>query len=262
MVRTVRYFSILLCLVAWSIAPVLPCHAQELSGEAGLLPPRPENHVRDHAGLFIRDPEGLSKISERLQQLATKHRYHVYVVIESALMGELPVELAARLQAQWLPDNDGFVVVYQSDERKFGVAPPDNFRMLDENLKISQIPPYAMVEMLERVGHKLGDPDKMRSDTFLDEFTALLVAECETFFEGIPKETIQSSAPFLLLWCAVAIAGVGGTGWWIVRKLGKVDQRNSRTFYFPEREDAQRLGAPFGAKVISRRFSGQSGESS
>jgi hypothetical protein len=262
MVRTVRYFSVLLCLVAWSMASLLPCHALEVPGESGLLPARPESHVRDNAGLFTRDPEGLSKISERLQHLAAKHRYHVYVVIESALMGEPPVELAARLQAEWLPDNDGFVVVYQSDERKFGVAPPDNFRMLDENLKVSRIPPYAMVEIFERVGNKLGSPEKIRSDTFLDQFTTLLVAECDAFFEQIPKETLQSSAPVLLLWCAAAIAVVGGAGWWIVRNLGKVDQRKSRTFYFPEREDSQRLGAPFGAKVISRRFSGSSGESS
>lgn len=240
----------------------LSSHGQEISGFSGnsLPPPRPAYNVQDNAGLFARNQEQLKAISDRLYTLSEKNHFHIYVVIESAVMGSNPIELSARLQKAWLPDGDGFVIVYEVDSRSFGMGRPFDTAASPATI----IPSYVTADIITKVHTRLeGEIESLRAEgkpmdneTLLDRLTLLLSKECGDYL-AVRQAPDESKEGIKLGMATVGIMALVG----LVALLGaqlfrRREQHQSRSFSFPAVEDPQRLGAPFGAKVSARRFRG------
>jgi len=240
------------------LAPV--GRGQSATGFSGdTLPPRPNSDVVDNAGLFSRNPKGLKIITDRLSRLEQSEGFHIYLVTDSVIMGSNPVEMATRLQQGWLPEGNGFVIVYEVDSGSFGIGRPYDVVFKAGNDGGSQIPTFVAAEIIEHVSRQLDQEQKvqpMDSQVLLDRLSILLVSECQRYLEqGRAKtkndQTMKVAGAMLGAIVLLAVVGFGA-----VRLMHRKERKNNRSYRFPPVPDQQRLGAPFGAKVSARRFAG------
>lgn len=234
------------------LAPV--AHGQvvpSLYGEE-LPPPRPAFNVQDKAGLFVREPERLREISDRLRVLEQRHGFHVYLVIESVVMGSSAIESAARLQQAWLPDGDGFVIVFETDNRAFGLGRNYEASSAEKMKSHTDIPSFYAAEAFERLRSQL-DP-KLEPAELVDQMTVLLVDDLGGYLDRHHAPESGGKMLRLVLAAAGVLSALGLVGLGVARLTHLAEKRRRRSFRFPESPDRQRLGAPFGAKVSSRRF--------
>lgn len=215
-------------------------------------PPRPAFNVQDNAGLFTRDPDRLRAISDRLRQLEQRHGFHVYVVIEPVVMGSTAIELAARLQQAWLPDGDGFVIVFESDNRAFGLGRDYEVSKAEDIRRRAEIPSFYAADALDRVRARL-DPNLEPAD-LLDQMTTLLVADIGGFLDRQHAPESRAKTLRLVLASVGVLSALGLAGLGLAKLAHRAEKRRRRSHRFPVVPDQQRLGAPFGAKVSSRRF--------
>ena len=215
-------------------------------------PPRPAFNVRDNAGLFTRDPDRLRGISDRLRLLDERHGFHVYVVIESAVMGSSVIDLAARLQQAWLPDGDGFVIVFESDTRSFGLGRNYEVSDADDAKSRTDVPSFYAADALERIRSQL-DP-KLEPADLIDQLTLLLSADVGGYLDRRHAPEPGGQTLRLVLVAVGVLSALGLVGLGIARLAQQAEKRRKRSFRFPPASGEQRLGAPFGAKVSSRRF--------
>ena len=215
-------------------------------------PPRPAFNIRDNAGLFIRDPDRLREISDRLRQLEQRHGFHVYVVIEPVVMGSTAVELAARLQQAWLPDGDGFVIVFESDTRSFGLGRDYEVSDAEHSKPAVEVPSFYVADALDRIRTRL-DP-KLEPPELIDQLTALLTADIGGYLDRRRAPETGGQTLRLAMAAVGVLSALGLLGLGLARLAHLAERRRKRSYRFPPAMVEQRLGAPFGAKVSSRRF--------
>lgn len=246
--------SLCLFLLALVSALVPGARAQAVPGLFGddPPPPRPAFNVQDNAGLFARDPDRLREISDRLRLLDQRHGFHVYVVVESAVMGSSAIELAARLQQAWLPDGDGFVIVFESDTRSFGLGRNYDVSDADDAESRTDVPSFYAADALERIRSQL-DP-KLEPAELIDQLTLLLASDVGGYLDRRHAPEPGGQTLRLVLAAVGVLSALGLIGLGIARLAQEAERRRKRSFRFPPASGEQRLGAPFGAKVSSRRF--------
>lgn len=215
-------------------------------------PSRPAFNVQDNAGLFTRDPDRLREISDRLRVMEQRHGFHMYVVIEPVVMGSSAIELAARLQQAWLPDGDGFVIVFESDSRSFGVGRDYDMSDADEAKSRTDVPSFYAADALERIRAQL-DP-KLDPPELIDQLTVLLAADVGGYLDRRHAPETGGQTLRLVLAAVGVLSALGLLGLGLARLAHLAEKRRRRSFRFPQAQVEQRLGAPFGAKVSSRRF--------
>lgn len=245
-------FLIVLSLLGVFSSPAIGQAVSGFYGE-GPPPPRPAFNVQDNAGLFQRDPDRLREISDRLRQLEQRHGFHVYVVVESVVMGSSPIELAARLQQAWLPDGDGFVIVFEADNRSFGLGRAYEASSVEELKATSEIPSFYAADAFDRIRARL-DPGLEDPAGLLDQMTQLLVADIGGYLDRRHAPESAGTTLRLVLASLGVLSALGLAGLGVARLLHQTERRRRRTYRFPSAAESQRLGAPFGAKVSSRRF--------
>lgn len=231
-------------------------HGQGVAGRYGdgPPPPRPAFNVQDNAGLFTRDPDRLRAISDRLRTLELRHGFHLYIVIEPVVMGSSAVELAARLQQAWLPNGDGFVLVFESDNGAFGLGHKYEVADGDEARFHAELPSYYAALALDRAHSRLASD--LEPGEMVDQISALLVEDVGGYLD---RSAVPPSAGLtlrLVLATVGALSALGLAGLGLARLAQRAERRRRRSFYFQEVSGEQRLGAPFGAMVSARRFSG------
>lgn len=220
-------------------------------------PPRPAFNVEDKAGLFARDPDRLREIADRLRLLEQRHGFHVYVVIEPVVMGSSAIELAARLQQAWLPDGDGFVIVFETDTRSFGLGRNYEVSDADKTESRTDVPSFYAADALQRIRARL-DP-KLEPEELIDQLTLLLAADVGGYLDRRHAPEPGGQTLRLVLAAVGVLSALGLVGLGIARLAQQAERRRKRSFRFPPASTQQRLGAPFGAKVSSRRFGAPQG---
>lgn len=245
-----------LCLFLLSLVSVIAPVAQaqvvpSLYGDEP-PPPKPAFNVQDNAGLFTRDPDRLRAISDRLRELEQRHGFRIYVVTEPVVMGSSSIELAARLQQAWLPDGDGFVIVFESDNRVFGLGRNYEVSDADEAKSRSVVPSFYAADALDRILAQL-DP-KLESPDLIDRLTSLLVADIGGYLDRRQAPEASGQNLRLVLAAVGVLCALGLLGLGLARLAHQAEKRRRRSYRFPPATDGQRLAAPFGAKVSSRRF--------
>jgi hypothetical protein len=219
----------------------------------GPPPPRPASNVQDNAGLFTRDPDRLRAISERLRTLEQRHGFHLYLVIEPVMIGSSAVELAARLQQAWLPDGDGFVLVFESDNGSFGLGHKYEVADGDKARFRAELPSYYAAQALDRARSRLASD--LEPDEMVDQLSRLLVEDVGGYLDRslVPPSADRTLRLVLATVGVLSALGLAGLG--LARLAQRAERRRRRSYYFQEVSGEERLGAPFGALVSARRFS-------
>ncbi|MES2476003.1 MAG: TPM domain-containing protein [Verrucomicrobiota bacterium] len=243
----------------WLAIPILLV-ATLLPSQSQLLPDwqaqhaagsTPEIGILDNARFFSRDQETLARINAGIVQLNGDHGYRIHLVIVNTLIGTTAQEQANELRRVWLPEGNGLVIVFESDNRNFGVGQDmDGNPLVDRNPH--SVPAY---ETSAIVSSAIANTDgQLSTPAYLESVMGGLVGGFDRYFinrqKGPPS---QRSVRIALLGIgAVSVLGLGA-----IATGGLIRHTNltrSRRFHFPASALPERLSAPCGALVAARRF--------
>ena len=238
-------------MACWIWLALLPCALADTLPEKFMVPPAPG--VMDSGGLFNKESGVQERISVQLGQLRKDHGYRIYLIVEPVLMSGNAVDLAALLQQEWLPDGNGLVVVFESDNRNlgFGRDPGGNPDLPAGTL----VPTHEAVVLLQQA--VAATDVELAPGAYAEALTGHLVKGFNSYFmrraAPPPRErslrfTLLTVGGFALL--ALVAISVGA-----LTRLKSV--AGVRTLRFPEVDRPERLGAPCGARVTSRSFKNQ-----
>lgn len=250
MIRLNHWLAIWLC---WA-AIALHLHAQALpegmSKNAGENPP-PALAIVDDSNFFIKSSGAFKRISEQLRGLEVDHGYKIYLVVKPVLISTTPSELAAELRQAWIPDGNGLVLVFESDSRQLGIG-RDLASRPDPTESLVRVPSHETSALLARAV-EAADP-KLAPEPYLEALVGSLVREYEGYFKRratLPPAE-RSMKIGLLIVGILALLGLGAIA------VGGLMRHSSmvmgRSFRFPVVDRPERLGAPCGASVTTRRF--------
>lgn len=240
-------WKLLLC----AAACLLPVCAQELpeSLVSGQAPPA--FGVLDPGGFFNRNAGALKRISDRIRQLEKEHGYLIYVVVEPVLIATNPSERAAELRQSWLPEGNGLVLVFESDSRNLGVG-RDVVGEPVAGGNSARLPSFETAAIL---GRAMDSTDRdLAPDVYLETLVGKLADEFDAYFKrrDTPPPAARSMKIGMLVAGTLALLGLGAIG------VGGLMRHSSmaavRIFRFPVVDRPERLGAPCGGNVTSRRF--------
>jgi len=238
-------------MACWVLALLLPCAFAEALPETLDVPPA--SGVSDSGGLYKRDSGALERMEAQLDQLHNDHGYRIYLVVEPVLMSGNAVDLAARLQQEWLPDGNGLVVVFESDNRNlsFGRDPGGKPDLPAGTL----VPTHETVTLLQQA---VAATDlKLAPGAYAEALTGNLVKGFNGYFtrRATPPPRERSLRFALLTVGGFALLALAAIGVAALARLKSV--AGVRSFRFPEVDRPERLGAPCGARVTSRVFKNQ-----
>jgi hypothetical protein len=249
-IRLNPWLAIWLC---WGGLALL-LHAQALpewlSKNAGNKPP-PAFGVVDESNFFDKNSGAYHRISERLRKLELDHDYKIYLVVEPVLIATTPSELAAELRQAWLPDGNGLVLVFESDSRQLGIG-RDLTSRPDPSGNLTRIPSHETSAILARATESIDAG--LAPEPYLEALVTGLAREYEGYFKrrATPPPAERSMKIGLLVIGVLALLGLGAIA------LGALVRHSSmttvRSFRFPVVDRPERLGAPCGASVTTRRF--------
>lgn len=217
-------------------------------------PPAPASGVLDPEGFFTRNPEALGKIVRRSEMLEKDHGFRIYLAVQPAVLSSTVPALATQFRQDWLPAGDGLVLVFESDTRRLGAGgnptePPDG------NHAPAAVPFPETTGIFARVLRDRGQPPETAAD--LADFVDALATEYEAYFARRSQPPPRERSLRMLLLVAGALAVLGlfaiATGGWMKHHAATAGAR----FRFPPSDLPERLGAPAGAAVTARRFSGK-----
>lgn len=251
MIRLKHGLAILLCWGAFA----LHVHGQELPGwlakNEGQKPP-PVFGVVDESHFFNRNSGAFKRISDQLRKLETDRGYKIYLVVEPMLITSTPSEMAAELRRAWVPDGNGLVLVFESGSRHLGIGWDLTSRPEHPLENSAQVPSHETSAMLTRA--RDSTDEKLAPEPYLETLVANLVREHEGYFsrrtEPPPPE--RSVKMGLLIIGTLSMLGLGAIA------VGALVRHSSMTavrrFRFPVVDRPERLGAPCGGSVTTRRF--------
>lgn len=245
--------AIFICCVAW-IVPGSGQSLPEWLAKDG-APKPPDFGIRDQGGFFSKDSGAFKRISDRLRKLEEERGYKIFLMIEPVLIGTNATQLAAELRQLWLPDGPGMVVVFESDSRTLGIG--RDLTVLPEMTgPVGLIPTHETAALIDRAVAEVDAT--LAPEPFIEGLMGNLVAGCEDYFSrrAAPLPAGRSLRISLLVIGALALLALGGIGMaWFVRNSGMADVRS---FRFPAVDRPERLGAPCGTNVTTRRFATKS----
>ena len=238
--------------LCWGVL-VLLGHGQALTEETpkNAGPKPPDFGILDKGGFFNRDSGAFHRISGQIRKLEHDHGYRIYMVVEPVLIATSPPELAAELQRSWLPAGDGLVVVFESDSRNLGFG-FDIAGHPDQQGNPARVPSYETTAILNRAMDAADA--KLAPEAFLESLAGKLAGEFDAYFKrrATPPPAERAVKIGLLVVGTLALLGLGAIG------LGGLARHSSmagvRSFRFPAADRPERLGAPCGGSVTSRRF--------
>ena len=214
--------------------------------------PRPPDFgILDSDGFFSRDAGAFKRISDQLRKLEAEHGYKIYLMVKPVLIGTSAPELAAQLRQAWLPDGNGLVVVYEADGRSLGIG-----RALDIspnlNARVVLIPTHETAALINRAVDAVDA--KLAPEAYIEALAGKLVEECNGYFTLLetPLPAGRSMRMGLLVVGAMTLLGLVTVGvGWLLRHSPMAEVQS---FRFPVVDRPERLGAPCGASVTTRRF--------
>lgn len=207
--------------------------------------------VLDGGGFFNRNPGALKRISDQIQKLEHDHGYMIYLVVEPVMIAASPAERAAELRQAWIPDGNGLVVVFESDSHNLAIG-RDLVDKQTEFRNLARVPTYETAAILSRA---MGATDpRLAPDVYLEALMGRLISEFDGYFilRAAPPPSGRSMKIGLLVIGTLSLLGLGAIG------LGGL-MRHSRiagvvSFRFPVVDLPERLSAPCGGNVTTRRF--------
>lgn len=178
--------------------------------------------------------------------------YKIYLVVEPMLITSTPSELAAELRQAWVPDGNGLVMVFESGSRHLGLGWDLTGRPDHPLENSSRVPSHETSAMLARA--RDSTDESLAPEPYLESLVANLVREHEGYFSrrAEPPPPERSVKMGLLIIGTLAMLGLGAIA------VGALVRHSSMTagrrFRFPVVDRPERLGAPCGGSVTTRRF--------
>jgi hypothetical protein len=214
----------------------------------------PESHVRDENGFFSRDPNSLRILSEDLRNLDEEHGFKLYLVVEPALIGITPPEMAAILQEKWIPDGKGQVIVFEADSRSLGFGQILSSEESEPDER-GFLPSFAAAAILNQV--KRDTDPSAAPEAYIENLTRGLAKGVTAYFQRRAEPPPAGRNLRIGLFALGSLAVVGLAAILLAPLLRHPSVSSARTFRFPPVERPERLGAPFGGgDVTTRRFGG------
>lgn len=251
MIHLKHGLAILFC---WG-AIALHVQGQESPGwlaKNGVEKPPPIFGVVDESQFFNRNSGAFKRLSDQLRKLEADHGYKIYLVVEPMLITSTPSELAAELRRAWVPDGNGLVLVFESGSRHLGIG-WDLASRPDHPLEnSSQVPSHETSAMLARA--RDSTDERLAPEPYLESLVGNLVREHQSYFSGRnePPPPERSVKMGLLIIGTLSMLGLGAIA------VGALVRHSSMTavrrFRFPVVDRPERLGAPCGGSVTTRRF--------
>lgn len=219
--------------------------------ERDLLSAPPESGIIDKADFLEKNSEIAQRISAKIHQLANDHGFKIYLYIEPVLIATSAQEKANDLRHNWLPDGDGLVVVYESDSRNLGIGQD---MIGDPTMKQNphRVPTYETTSILNQ---SLTSMDvNLASEMYLDGVMGKIFDGFDDYFirRQAPTPPERSIRSILLAVGAFTVLALGMIGTGALIRYSSMTK--GKTFRFPIVDRPERLGAPCGAGVTSRRF--------
>jgi hypothetical protein len=219
-------------------------------------PKPPEYGVRDDGGFFNRNSGAQRRISDKIRQLEADHGFRILLMVEPVLIATSAPELAARLQQSWLPEGEGLVVVYESDNRSLGFG--RDLRGGPEEKEISgRVPTHETENILFRA--RQATDSTLAPEAFLESLMVNLVSEFDRYFQkrAAPLPPGRSLRMGLLTVGGLTLLALVAIAVGSLVRLPSI--AGNRLYRFPVVDRPERLGAPCGGgSVTSRRFRGES----
>lgn len=221
------------------------------------VPKPPDFGVRDESGFFNRNAGAIKRISDPLRKLEAEHGFRMYLMVEPVLIATNASELAAQLQQYWVPDGDGLVVVFETDNRSLGfghdVDGPQN-----EKAAAGSVPTHETAAILMRA-KEATDPN-LAPEAYIESLMLNLTDGFNNYFEkrAAPVPATRALRLGALIVGALTLLALGAI---IVGALIRLPSMSARkTYRFPVVDRPERLGAPCGGgNVTTRRFRPESG---
>jgi hypothetical protein len=232
-----------------------PARGQELPGwlaKNGVEKPPPVFGLVDEGHFFNRNSGAFKRISDQLRKLEADHGYKIYLVVEPVLITSTPSELAAELRRAWIPDGNGLVIVFESDSRHLGIGWDLTSRPDHPLENSSQVPSHETSAMLTRA--RDATDASLAPEPYLETLVSNIVREHDRYFSrrAEPPPPGRSVKMGLLIVGTLSLLGLGGIA------VGALVRHSSitavRRFRFPVVDRPERLGAPCGGSVTTRRF--------
>ncbi len=211
----------------------------------------PRLGVLDDARFLARDPHVIDRINSEIVKLHEDHGFRIHLVILSTLIGTTPQDQADQLWRIWLPRENGLVIVFESDTRTFGFGQgKDGNPLNDRNPK--QIPTFEIRSILNRA--LIPADQKLSTEDYFQAVVGNIVSSLNGYFVSRRQApSSQRSVRIALLFIGGAsLLGLGAIGAGALVRYSRLT--HARGFQFPPTEVRERLGAPCGASVTSRRF--------
>jgi len=243
----------------WLMIACGAAHGQTVSArEDAKLPPAPAFWVRDDSGVYAREPESLRRLSDILRGLEVRHGLKIYLVLEPVLLGQSASGLANELNSAWLPDGEGFVIVYESDTRSIGLG-----RSFVERPGARGGPgPWLGANDMLMIWTKAagGIKDEGGAKQYIEALVTALASGFDEYFtrkQTPPPAGRALRTGLFMVGGGVVLALAVMGGFWLTRRS---EAERARIRFFPLLDTQERLGAPFGGgSVSSRRFRGNVG---
>jgi hypothetical protein len=232
-------------LAGWGQA--LPAWLAEKGG-----PKPPDFGIRDEGGFFSEDSRALKRISDLLGKLEAEHGFRIFLLVEPVLIATSAPELAAKLQQSWLPDGEGLVVVYESDNRGLGFG-RDLQGQPDETEVPGRVPTHETENILLRA--RQATDSTLAPEAYVEALMGNLAAEFQSYFEkrAAPLPAGRSLRMGLLTIGALTLLALIAIAVGSLVRLPSM--AGTRSYRFPVVDRPERLGAPCGGgNVTTRRF--------
>lgn len=226
--------------------------AQSLGSPAGKLPPAPPDGIHDPSRLLAASPSRQQAISESLRKLEAAHGFRIFLYIESVFLNTTPTELADNLKPLWIPDGKGLILVYEFDTKRLGVSQDLFTSDPVGNPSDSKLPAHETTRILATAFQKA---DRTLSpENYLTELIRAITTSYDAYFAQAekPRPFAQTLRPRMLLAGGLAVAALLALSVIISGKSRAARLAGKSTF--PTVDCAERLRAPAGAAVVSRKF--------
>lgn len=249
-----RYWMVgLICWASVAVSGVCQISQESGPGQKTELPKPPASGIRDVTGLFSKNPDALARITAMLRKLETEHGFRIYLHIEPVLIAGNPTEYAAQLQQAWLPEGDGLVVVFESDNRQLGIG-RDIGRSPEEKSSVTRVPTHETEALLLKATS--ATEAGVSTDVHVEKLMENIIGELNGYFErrAAPPPAGRSLRLGLLIVGALTLLALIAI---VVGSLVRLpSMAGVRTYRFPLVDRPERLGAPCGGgNVTVRKFS-------
>jgi hypothetical protein len=216
------------------------------------MPEAPSDGILDIAEIFSTPQRQI--LSEKIAQVRKQHSFAVYVVTYTFVYGEDANQRAERFVSQWLPQQQGAILVY--DKGGKGDAPI--LGMAWRQNEARELPNSAIQQVMQLA--------KRAAEAHPANQAALRVsAATEELLSGVDRTRalIESSRKITRMNQLKILGGVLGAMLLCLGVLSgaqrfskRREQRASESYLFPEVEISPRYGAPYGGGVVVQMHHG------